>query len=823
MKSWLSNILKLLWAIYLLATSLYCLLAVPPYTYYALIKAPPYDWMVWFTNHHALLYWLALSCALVAYWPRCKRRIYFSSAAICVLLGLVISFRPFIQSVQSDKTTFFYALASLVPLLLWSIVEVISAWPERTPSELKLVAYTAPVVSAALVAILSAASLRLHHSEGVTGNRAPLDNIQMAAWSIISHVVLALLVVSGLNLLRRAANRIRHGWALAQAAVFTALGAWLALNISGYLQSSLSFPATAAICYSILLACSATVFVFAWVLPFLKKNETSATPKSFQWGVIGIVCIAAFLELMVPSYVAASDWNGIVERSFMFALWITFLICFQLLIRGRRNYSVPAILAVLVLTGFAYVGLKSTAFLWGKTLGDTDDDISVTMHKYAAHDFSFALAHHFLGNTPKEFPCDELCHVLEQYTNIPNAHITRQMNVVEDLSHTTGARPNIFVFVIDSMRPDYLGAYNHNVDFTPNLDALARDSIVFHNAYTQYSGTTLSEPAIWSGSMLLHSHYVQPFANVNNLEKLVNADGYKMIVSYDTVLSQLLAPADDVVRLDQDKSIWKKFELCSTVRELTSTLDARTDKLQPVFFYAQPMNVHQYAQFSRPASIFSGWNRPGFLPRISLEVHEVDACMGNFVSYLKQRGMYDNSIVIVASDHGDATGELGRRSHALIIYPEVMRVPLIFHLPKAMQQKFVYNQNGLAALTDITPSLDYLLGHRPLRHNPVFGHSLFAETRDELDHDARHEIFMASDVIPVYGILAEDGRVLYATYAYPPKSELFDLVHDPNAQHNVLTPQLKREYDQRVIDYLKMVGDFFGYKPGVTSFLATNQ
>ena len=822
MKSLLANILKLLWALYLLATSFYCLLAIPPYTYYAFIKAPPYDWMVWFANHQSLLYWGALSCALAGYWSTCKRRLYFLSAAVCVVLGFVIIFRPFLQSVQSDKTTFFYAVASLVPLLLWSIVEVISGWPERTPAELKSLAYTGPVLSAVLSATLSAVSLHVHHTESETGKLVTLADIQLAVWSLVTHVVLALVAVSAFNLLRLGANKSGHRWALSQAAVFTAISAWLALSTSSFLKNSLSFPATAAVSYSVFLACTASVFVFSLILPFLKKEEGSEISKATRWITGTIFCLAAFLALTAPSYIGESDWNGIVERSFAFVLWMVFLICLQVFVRRHRRYSVPAIVAVFVITAFAYMAVKSTAIFWAKGLGDTDDDISSTIHKYASRDFSFALTHQFLGDTPKEVPCDDFCHILEQYTNIPSVRLTRQMNVAEGLSPTTGERPNIFLFVIDSMRPDYLGAYNSKVDFTPNLDALARDSVVFHNAHTQYSGTTLSEPAIWSGSMLLHSHYVQPFANVNNLEKLVNTDGYKMIISYDTVLSQVLAPTDKMIRLDQDKSIWKKFELCSTVQELAGELDHRADKTQPVFFYTQPMNVHQLAQSGRPTSSFSGWHKPGFQSRISMEVNEVDACMGNFVSYLKQKNMYDNSIIIVASDHGDATGELGRRSHALIIYPEVMWVPLIFHLPKSMQQKFVYNQNGLATLTDITPSLDYLLGHRTLRHDPMFGHSLFAETREELDRDARHEIFMASDVIPAFGILAEDGRYLYVTYASPSVNEFYDLALDPNAQHNILTPQVKREYNQRVIDYLKMVGDFFGYKPGVSSFLASN-
>ncbi len=96
--------------------------------------------------------------------------------------------------------------------------------------------------------------------------------------------------------------------------------------------------------------------------------------------------------------------------------------------------------------------------------------------------------------------------------------------------------------MIDSLRQDYVGAYNSKVDFTPNLDAFASDSVVIHNVYTQYAGTSLSEPAIWAGAMLLHAHYLQPFTRVNSLEKLATADGYQMVVSDDEILRQLLSP-----------------------------------------------------------------------------------------------------------------------------------------------------------------------------------------------------------------------------------------------------------------------------------------
>src|SRR5260370_17510366 len=103
--------------------------------------------------------------------------------------------------------------------------------------------------------------------------------------------------------------------------------------------------------------------------------------------------------------------------------------------------------------------------------------------------------------------------------------------------------------------------------------------------------------------------------------------------------------------------------------------------------------------------------------------------MARFFSYLKAHRQYDNSIIILASDHGDATGEFGRQTHSHIIYPEVMRVPLIVHLPKSTRGKFVDNRDRVSTLTDITPSLYYLLGPRPVKQRPMFAPPLLPAPR----------------------------------------------------------------------------------------------
>jgi len=413
---------------------------------------------------------------------------------------------------------------------------------------------------------------------------------------------------------------------------------------------------------------------------------------------------------------------------------------------------------------------------------------------------------------------------MRQYANVRNATAKADLKLVDPLVPTQVNRPNIFIFVIDSMRPDYLGAYNTRADFTPNLDKLAQDSMVLRNVYTQYAGTSLSEPAIWSGAMLLHAHFLRPFHRVNGLEKLAQTDGYQIMVSWDTVLQQILSPSPDLIKLDTDKALWNNFETCSTVEQAESALDNRADKTRPVLFYSQPMNVHQHAKNNIPTVTRENWPaHPGFVDRISYEVHYTDGCLGGFFNYLKARGLYDNSVIIVTADHGDATGEFGRSGHSLIIYPEIMRVPLIIHLPKNLRKKLVYDNNRISALTDITPSLYYLLGHRPIVANPMFGRPLFAETLQELHSYKRDELFLASDVRAVFGLLSENGRWFYTTYDSPAESMLFDLAHDPNGTHNVVTEELKKQYDTRVIEHLQAIGDFYGYKPGVGSLLTSRR
>jgi Sulfatase len=829
---WLEGILKLLWGAFLALTSLYCLLAFLPYTYYALIKAPAYSWVPFFVRHHALLFWLVSLGTAFAFRLRRNRAAYFAAFGMVACVGIFLALDPFVANLESNRTAYWGSVAAL-----WLIIVVVGLCGVQASSEgesqggetKKLLqnshlSYVVGILLAAGIALISRAGAHIRSYADTRTWQWQITDLYAAFWSVVSHVTVAIVLISVVNLIRTATSRSaqprRWRWTCLGGLIFVSL--WLLFL--RFLESALSFDGWPAQLYAASLAGALALLGFSIARPFLEGMSETGEISSRRRIVLGSVCAVFVLAaLAVPSLLGGGDWNGLYQGTFTLLLWIVLTLCTFCLWPPRRTYELRTIAAVVILSVVAYKGLQITQLFWAKPVGATEDEIQRGFANYAVRDVSFSLTNRLLGNGHSE-TCGDLCRILREYTEVRDAKATRDLELVNPLTPVSGKRPNIFLFVIDSVRRDYVGAYNPKVTFTPNLDAFARDSVAVGNVFTPYAGTSLSEPAIWAGALLLHAHFLQPFSRVNSLEKLAKTDGYQMFVSDDEILGEILSPSDPLVKLDTDKKIWNQLEVCSTVGQLETALDQRSDKTRPIFFYSQPKNVHQFARNDLPTAKAANWPpQPGFNYRISFELHQADECLGGFFGWLKARGLYDDSIIIVTSDHGDATGELGRSSHSLIIYPEIMRVPLIMHLPKAMQGKFVHDDSRVSALIDITPSLYYLLGHRPIITNPLFGHPLFAETEEELHRYRREDLLFASDVRAAYGILADDGRYFYATYDSPAQSYLYDLTSDPSGQHDILTDALKKHYDERIIEYLHEIADFYGYKPGIGSLLASSK
>ncbi|PYX36421.1 MAG: hypothetical protein DMG81_16040, partial [Acidobacteria bacterium] len=66
------------------------------------------------------------------------------------------------------------------------------------------------------------------------------------------------------------------------------------------------------------------------------------------------------------------------------------------------------------------------------------------------------------------------------------------------------------------------------------------------------------------------------------------------------------------------------------------------------------------------------------------EVAYADASLGKLFAYLKQHGLYDRSLIMLMSDHGESLGAHGEAMHGIFLYDETIHVPLLFKLPSAL-------------------------------------------------------------------------------------------------------------------------------------------
>ena len=263
--------------------------------------------------------------------------------------------------------------------------------------------------------------------------------------------------------------------------------------------------------------------------------------------------------------------------------------------------------------------------------------------------------------------------------------------------------------MVDSLRPDYLSAYNRAVTFTPNIARFASESLTFRNAFTRFGATGLSVPAIWAGAALPHKRYFLPFTPMNALMKLLQANGYLGLMAMDSVVAQLLPRDADLIELERGVPVMD-YDLCRTLDELGAKVSAAAGG-RPLFAYALPQNLHMSHVRSRPVPAGERYN--GFVAPLAAEVHRLDRCFGSFLDDLKRQRRYDNSVIVLTADHGDSLGEDGRWGHSYTLVPEVVSVPLIVHLPAALDGDAAVDVDAVALSTDITPTLYAALGYHP--------------------------------------------------------------------------------------------------------------
>ncbi|HYL16429.1 MAG TPA: sulfatase-like hydrolase/transferase [Terriglobales bacterium] len=822
---WFYVLTRLVFTSLLLLTSIYCLLAYLPDMYYAFIQAPFQPWLRWLIRFHpyvhaALLSLLGISLVLEKRRGEPGRVAWMFLVAQGAFAIYFFVAHPF-SRIGNNSLSYIWSLVLLIPALLLGFVDSLAGWKQASweswhpPAGWKF-GWLLMVSAAIGVAYPGLGFLRCWQ----LGKSFPFSSPALQAWlaAVTAHVLLAAVVLSLFNLAENAATRFSN--AVKVRFLFNNLITAFLLDrvLQNVILASLPFDSLTSQIYSAVLAMTLVMLGSSLRLRLKQARTMAATSQEDSarhrlGAVLALVLMAA--AYIVPALIGVVDWNFLLEKLWALLLWASAfgLVIAFCRVRAKNLYPVRALIAVVFLAPLTYhflFTLPTTMSTSSAPIREMED----AMARHSYFDVSFQVVRSTLTLHEKK-ACDDLCQFLSTQTNLPPTANVPSVDVelVKSLTPAAGRKPNIFVFVIDSLRPDYLSPYNPDVRFTPEIGKFAAESAVMLNAFTRYAGTTLSEPAIWAGAMLLHKHYIQPFHPVNGLEKLLDADGYQRFVSVDTVLQVLLRPTPDLVRLDENVRTWTQEDFCSTARDAEAKISRLHDRQRPLFLFAQPQNVHGITLGRLGADRQPKKSYPRrFHPILASEIERLDGCFGEFTHYLQSAGLYDNSIIVLTSDHGDAFGEFGHKGHALDLHPSVLRVPLIIHLPPAMRKQYVSNPDRIAFNIDITPTLYYLLGHRPIINDERFGVPLFTATAAEAAAYQRSNYLVVSSYGAVYGLLGDNGRKLFIANVVEGTNDYFDLVKDPGAVVNRANDQLVATDEELTRTYVQQIANLYHFK-----------
>jgi arylsulfatase A-like enzyme len=92
-----------------------------------------------------------------------------------------------------------------------------------------------------------------------------------------------------------------------------------------------------------------------------------------------------------------------------------------------------------------------------------------------------------------------------------------------------------------------------------------------------------------------------------------------------------------------------------------------------------------------------------FVSRYDGEIRYLDHCLGLLLEKLKALKVYDNTLIIITSDHGEAFGEHSLVSHGRTLYEEMLHVPLIIKNPSASPGRGVIEKR--VSLVDLFPTI----------------------------------------------------------------------------------------------------------------------
>ncbi len=269
---------------------------------------------------------------------------------------------------------------------------------------------------------------------------------------------------------------------------------------------------------------------------------------------------------------------------------------------------------------------------------------------------------------------------------------------------------NLLVVTLDTTRPDRLGCYGNHEIVTPHLDRLCARGVVFSGAAATASSTLPSHASIFTGRYPLRhgarANALYPLGSEQRtLAEMLSDSGYETAAFVSSfVLDARFGLAQGFDRYDDEVSP-STAPMGFAERRADETTQRAIQWLEgphrrPFFLWVHYFDAH--APYDPPAPFAARYAQP-----YDGEIAFVDEQIGRLltaVEAIRER----ETLVVVVADHGEAMGEHGEWSHAILVPEATLRIPLIFYARKGLPAGL--HVAARVSQVDLMPTILSLLG-----------------------------------------------------------------------------------------------------------------
>ncbi len=399
-----------------------------------------------------------------------------------------------------------------------------------------------------------------------------------------------------------------------------------------------------------------------------------------------------------------------------------------------------------------------------------------------------------------------------------------------------GERDYVFLIGVDTFRADHVGLMVNGRSLTPNIDRFKGDSVDFSRCYSQSSWTLPAFMSLFTaqyefqhrmsrrsaldpGKPFLVKELAEKFItlNINGGIYMSKNFGFARHFDYFETCAPLAGPSGGRVLFT------KALDLIGRSRFPASFMFLHTyqthspyapppeflKEIDPAPLHSELKSIPFGLQNRRYIEVDDALKR-SYRELYQAEVLAFDSFFGDFISRLKRMGIFDRSMIVLMSDHGEEFFDHRGWDHGHSLYDELLHVPLIIKFPgnKNRGLKVSTNVGVIDILPTILAGTGLTASAGPLDGNDLT--PLMASgklERPELLSSAANCRFL-KEIPPKFAIFSGRFKVIcnyeysakdlkfFQEYTLPPVTgpvEIYDLEHDPLERMN-LFPQRKDIY-----------------------------